>query len=429
MMRRVSLALALLSSLCAAGEAPATPEQAWGMASALRSATVPYATTHDDPLLNSYVLLLYLETPHLYLDGTEGGIRLYRDHHWEAALYGAMHFVDMPRHDAHYFNDDTADLGVTAGYRAGRFHTDLLLLSDPAWRLHAKLRLGAEWKRGPWSWRPYAAIEYKSAAYNRCYFGRNRVRLGADAGAEAGIRTRLYVTENIALLADAGGRYLGPAAAASDTTDSAFQGELYLGAGIFGGVKRPRVPFRPSGYLRFAYGSATRSSFSETVSGKGTAEFHGQHMVSLFYGLPLSDTLFGAGIRSYFTPGFVHHFASGPQASTQEYAAAFKFYYRPSGRWLRSGFGCGLSYINHPTYVEHYINTKDGYDHTSRLMNFLDISFDFELKQLFGKKGERFWFGYGLHHRSGVFRSAHQYGQIKGGSNYNTLYLQYHFTE
>ena len=37
------------------------------------------------------------------------------------------------------------------------------------------------------------------------------------------------------------------------------------------------------------------------------------------------------------------------------------------------------------------------------------------------------WLGYSLHHRSGIFGTSSMFGRIKGGSNYNTISLQYHF--
>jgi len=37
------------------------------------------------------------------------------------------------------------------------------------------------------------------------------------------------------------------------------------------------------------------------------------------------------------------------------------------------------------------------------------------------------YFGIGVHHRSSIFESNSQFGRIKGGSNYNSVYLQYHF--
>ncbi|UFS62357.1 MipA/OmpV family protein [Sulfurimonas sp. HSL-3221] len=423
------MAILLLVLLFCARGAEEHANASWGMASVLRSATIPYATTQNDSLLNSYVLLLYLDTPYLFLNGTEAGIPFCGRGRWSVAAYGAIHFVDMPRHDPNTFSDDTADLGVMARYRTGKWHADLLLLSDPAWRSHAKLRVGTVLERGAWSWRPYAAAEIKSAEYNSAYYGQKLVRVGADAAAEAGINTRWYLTDDIALIADAKLRYLGGEAAEAPTTDSAWQSELTLGAGIFQNTQRTRHGFDPKGYLRVAFGEATPSSFSENLLGEGVRDKHGLYLLSLFYGLPLSKRLFGAPIRTYFAPGFVHHFANDLQPPAQEYVGAFKFYYRPPHWWLRFGFGTGLSYITRTTYIERSINAKDGYDHTSHLLQYLDFSFDFELCRLFGSGWKALWFGYALHHRSGVFESAHQYGQIKGGSNYNTFYLQLHFGE
>lgn len=64
----------------------------------------------------------------------------------------------------------------------------------------------------------------------------------------------------------------------------------------------------------------------------------------------------------------------------------------------------------------------------SNLMNYLDISFDFNIGDMVGKpEWDHLWVGYGLHHRSSIFEKASQFGRIKGGSNYNTIYLQYDF--
>jgi outer membrane protein len=64
----------------------------------------------------------------------------------------------------------------------------------------------------------------------------------------------------------------------------------------------------------------------------------------------------------------------------------------------------------------------------SNLLNFIDVSIDFSVGDLFGANKLRdLWFGYSLHHRSAIFETSSAFGRIKGGSNYNTLYLQYHF--
>jgi MipA family protein len=426
MKRAIALIFVLFVGVYAAEQHKQQPDYFWGLGSTLRSASVPYVGA-DDPRIDSYVLLLYLDSPYLFLNGTEGGIKLYDDASWQVALYGAMHFVDMPRHDGNYFTDDTADLGLMLRRKDGRLHTDLLLLSDPAWRFHANLRTGANFSDGMLQWHPYASVGYDSAAYNTYYYGYGLVPIGADAVAEAGIDTRLYLTDDIALIGNAKVQYIGANSAAAVTTDSAYQNEIYLGAGIFQNPEHPSHTFRPKGYVRIGFGEATPSSFSENILGEGARDLHGLYMLSFTYGLPLSKRLFGADIHTYFTPGFVHHFANSLQPPAQEYVAAIKFFYKPPQWWLRFGFGTGISYITRTTYIERYINTKDGYDHTSHLMQNVDISFDFSLSHLFGDAWRNTWFGYALHHRSGVFESAHQYGQIKGGSNYNVLYLQFHF--
>lgn len=400
----------------------------WGIASAFRSATVPYVTSNNDRLLNGYVLLPYLETPYVYLNGTEGGLRLFSNPHWELAAYGAAHFVDVPRHDTHYFSDDTLDLGASLSYHTHAWRVDLQLMSDPAWRPYAALRLRAPMQRGAWHLEPWTAVRYKSSEFNHYYYGMDTENIQADIGADLGLKGRWDVAKDFSLIGETKLRYLGNEVAQASTIETPIQTEVFLGAGIFQDTKPSEKHWEPSGYLRVAFGEATPSSFSENVTGAGARDLHRLYMLGVFYGLPLSKSLFGVPIHSYFSPGFAHHFASdGYQGTAQEFILAYKMYYRPQSWWLRFGFGTGISYITEPTYIEKYIQAKDGYDHTSHYMQNLDFSLDFELKHLLGGAFNALWFGYALHHRSGVFESGHQYGQIKGGSNYNTLYLQYHF--
>lgn len=416
----------LISTMLRAAEST----YAWGLGSAFRSATIPYATSQNDPLLNGYLLLPYLDTPYFYLDGTEGGLRLYSDAHWEFGAYGTVHFVDVPRHDTNYFSDDTADLGASLSYKTPDWRADLQLMSDPAWRPYAALRLRAPMQLGAWHLEPWTALRYKSSEFNRYYFGMDIENVSADIGADVGLKSRWDVAEDFSLIGEANLRYLGDEVARASTIETPMQAEVFLGAGIFQNAEPSKKRWEPSGYFRFAFGEATPSSFSENVTGEGARDLHRIYMLSVFYGLPLSKSLFGAPIHSYFSPGFAHHFArDGHQGTAQEYILAYKMYYRPESWWLRFGFGTGISYITEPTYIEKYIQAKDGYDHTSHYMQNLDFSFDFELRHLFGNAFRALWFGYALHHRSGVFESGHQYGQIKGGSNYNTLYVQYHFEE
>ena len=61
-------------------------------------------------------------------------------------------------------------------------------------------------------------------------------------------------------------------------------------------------------------------------------------------------------------------------------------------------------------------------------MNYIDIKLDFNLGDTFAVTAMNdLYFGVGIHHRSSIFESSSAFGRIKGGSNYNSLYLQYHF--
>jgi outer membrane protein len=63
----------------------------------------------------------------------------------------------------------------------------------------------------------------------------------------------------------------------------------------------------------------------------------------------------------------------------------------------------------------------------SHLLNYLDFSLDVHLGDIFGKNLNRLWLGYSIHHRSAIFETSSRFGRIKGGSNYSSVYLQFHY--
>ena len=70
---------------------------------------------------------------------------------------------------------------------------------------------------------------------------------------------------------------------------------------------------------------------------------------------------------------------------------------------------------------------RKGY-RASNLMNFIDFTVDLSLGDLTGIRSlHDTFFGIGVHHRSSIFETSSAFGRIKGGSNYNALYLQYHW--
>lgn len=93
----------------------------------------------------------------------------------------------------------------------------------------------------------------------------------------------------------------------------------------------------------------------------------------------------------------------------------------------RFGVAEGLSYIDSVSYIEATEIYQDG-DEPSRLLNYLDFSFDINAGKLFSQPDwEHIRIGYTMHHRSGLFKASPQFERLKGGSNYNMIYLQYEF--
>jgi outer membrane protein len=199
---------------------------------------------------------------------------------------------------------------------------------------------------------------------------------------------------------------------------------------------------------------------------EGDSEGDSQHnqITSLFYGLPVADSLFGIEeIDLYMTLGYVYHHGSSPSEQTlkvgqgintvkdsdekgnsctgtspctitydrqpsNEYVLGLKAYYNfywPA-HW-RFGFAEGISYIDKVSNIEQKEMDRKGY-RSSKLMNYLDVTVDVSLGDTFNyQEMKNLYLGAGIHHRSSIFESNSAFGRIKGGSNYNSVYLQYHF--
>lgn len=92
---------------------------------------------------------------------------------------------------------------------------------------------------------------------------------------------------------------------------------------------------------------------------------------------------------------------------------------------LRYGIAEGVSYAGSVPYVEAQEAILEG-DNQSRFLNYMEMSFDFDVGKLIGVKDfEQLYFGYLIKHRSGMWGT---YGGVTdGGSNYNCVYLEKNF--
>ena len=402
-------------------------EQDWGVGAAVRSARIPYAT--DDKTVSSFVPLLYFENEYFYLHGIESGIKLYESDDWRFSFISRSHFVDILKEYQNALQVDTTDVGFQARYKMKDEHfIDVEAMNDLHGRLFSVARYSAKFENGSLEYKPYAQLQWNTDKYNRYYYGLNQESLDSDIETTVGVDARYHVISNLYLLGKLEGTYLGKEARKSPFVEDDLTYELFLGFGFFNDrTKEEKEVLDTKPYFRIAHGWATPSNISEIIRGNTEKDPYNNQLTSLFYGYPLTNELFTLPIDVYLTPGFVYHHSSEVQNTLQEYVIAIKAYYTFQFPWkVRFGVAEGLSYVSDITYIEESEMERKGYK-PSKLLNYLDFSLDLHLGDMFGEKLDDVWLGYSIHHRSAIFESSSRFGRIKGGSNYNSVYVQWSF--
>ncbi|UTA47276.1 MipA/OmpV family protein [Simiduia sp. 21SJ11W-1] len=151
-------------------------------------------------------------------------------------------------------------------------------------------------------------------------------------------------------------------------------------------------------------------------------------MVSAFLSKKISNEAWNLPIDVHLTGGLVRHFERGGQSDFNEYVVALKGYFNrfPWSHIIetRVGFGYGFSYGEQVPWQEtENVLRKNLND--SRMLQYLDYSWDVNLGDLFNNESAKYCYGgYSIHHRSGIFGQTDVYNRVDGGSNWNTFYVQ-----
>jgi len=406
-------------------------EQTWGIGVLVRNAEIPFNTEADN--VTSFVPMMFYQGETFFIRGIEGGAHLYQQSDWQVNAMARMRFFDIPAEFQNAVQGDTLDLGIQWRKTTEKnSFIDLELFSDLEGNPYGNVSKSWYFQHNSWEFMPKVSARYKSASFNSRYFALEHLtdqRIGAGFDVNANIEARYHVASNFYLLGSVGATVLDSNAYEADIVDRRWQSEAYLGFAFFNDItKAKNTDLKNHGYLRVAHGWATPSNMGDIFRGDTVKDEYNNQLTSLFYGLPLTDELFSLPLDIYLTTGFVWHRESEVQDSEQEYVLAIKAYYTIPWpvRW-RIGVAEGLSYVSDVTYIERTEMEEKGY-RPSELMNYIDVSFDINLGDIFNINAlNETWLGYSLHHRSSIFESASQFGRIKGGSNYNTVYLQFDF--
>ncbi|WP_019613637.1 MipA/OmpV family protein [Psychromonas ossibalaenae] len=404
------------------------PVHEWGIAVGLRNAHIPFVT--DDDVVTDFVPKLFYEGEHLYLRGEYGGLRFYQQDDYNFSVLGRYRYFDFPAQYQNEFQGTKIDFGLQFEYLfAPNFPLQIELMSDNDGRTYLNNHLRYALKAGSWDIDLGTTFRYKSTEFNNTYYGLGLEDIGSDYDLKVGTQLRYHVVSNLYLMGEANLTRLGHNTYHNPLIASPTQADLFLGFGFFNDKSNPQPLTLPDNhYLRWSFGWATPSNIGEIIRFNSEKDEYNNRLTSLFYGFPLSETLFSLPIELYLTGGYAFHLESEVQDPISEYVVAIKAYYTftwPT-RW-RFGFAEGLSYVSDLTYIEKTEMENKEYN-GSQLLNYLDFSLDVNLGDLFNEPAmDKLWLGYAIHHRSAIFETSSLFGRIKGGSNYNTVYLQWHF--
>lgn len=406
-------------------------EKDWGLAFLMRHADIAFNT--EDEQVSSVVPMIYYEGSTFFMRGIEGGAHLYQQDDWQINAIGRMRFFDIPQEYQNAVQGDSVDFGFQ--WRKKYSENGFVVadvMSDLDGRLYSNLTGEWRFRYGDFDFKPSVTATLKSADFNSRYYALD-VLTGEsiNAGVEfnAKVETRYHVTSNFYLLGSIGVTALDNQAYDSFAIADRYSTEAYFGFGLSNDDSKPRSQSLDTlGYVRVAHGWATPSDLGNIIRGDIEKDEFNNQMTSVFFGVPLTDSLFSLPISVYLTPGAVWHWSSDVQDSEQEYILAVKAYYNFNWpiRW-RIGAAEGLSYVSDVTYIERKEMIDKGY-RPSKLMNYLDVSLDFNLGDLINTPSLKdTWLGYSIHHRSSIFESSSVFGRIKGGSNYYSFYVQMDF--
>lgn len=404
----------------------------WGIAVGFRNAEIPFNS--DERKVSDFMALLYLNGEVGYLEGMEGGFYLYEDSDDRISLMTRYRFFDIPSEFQNEIQGGEFDFGFQ--YRTkhnNSWFSDFEILSDSDGNAHAHAKTSYYIQDKWWEVRPTLAVDWRSSGFNNRYYGFDLFDLGTGFGVTAGIEGRAHIWRNFYALARIEGNWVDSNTADNPAMGQQTQLNTFLGIAFFPTPQERSQPYVPASehtqYIRVAHGVGTFANMSDIMLGwDWEPDPYNNKLTSVFYGRELTDDLFGIDLELYLHLGGVYHHSSEVQDTIGEGVVSFKFYYEidwPT-RW-RIGFAEGISYASEVTYIE---QTKmEDYEYRpSKLMNYLDVSIDVNMGDLLGTPDlEPLWVGWSLHHRSGIFEWSSAFSRIRGGSNYNTLYMQWEF--
>jgi len=401
-------------------------EQDWGLGFTFRTANIPFAT--EQKTVATLIPLIMFENRWVYLRETEFGFKFVDNERWRVSAMGRLHFFDIPAEFQNEIQGDRADWGIQLRYKpwSGGM-LDLELLTDRDGHASQHLRLGQQLSRGRLRADVFGDLSYKTRHYNTTFWGLQQDRVEGGLDWTAGANAYFHLISNLYVQGAVVATYLsGPARDAPLVEDDVHL-RAFLGVGFSNDrLRAEERTITNRSYWRVAQTWGTPSALADHPFSTEPDSL-GSKLTTVFYGLPLTDRLFGLPIDLYLHTGAGLHWRSDFQEPSVEIVAGIKLLYTVPLPWrIRVGFAEGVSFVNRvPALETENLGQKDF--QPSEYLNYLDPSIELNLGDVIPWDPlEDLWLGYYIHHRSAIFKTAQQFGRIKGGSNYPGVTLTWH---
>ena len=421
-------------SIFSAEEDTRNEPEDWGVGLGFRNAQIPYEA--DQTSVSDVAPLFFFKGERLTIHGLSAGYRFYDFNEKNSiSVVTKYRFFDIPKEFQNNIRGSSFDFGFEYAYLAKKdYKLSASLLFDGSMRSYGLFDLSKNFTFGSLSIKPNAYVEVRSADFNNVYFGLSVDKPGFGFSVGGGAEFKYHVWSNFHLLGHVDYKNYDRQTEKISTMKKGHQVETFIGFGFMkdkklnkdGKVSERKL--KSKNYFRLGYANATPSNISEIIRFHTRKDQFENSLTSFSYGHALSDTLFTLPVQVYLQPMYTRHHQSEVQDRAEEYGLVVKAYVPIKWPFLwRIGVGEGISYVNTVTYIEQTEMDNKGY-RESKMMNFLDITVDFNLGSLFRTKTlESSWIGAMIHHRSSIFESSSMFGRIKGGSNYVGVFYLHDF--
>jgi outer membrane protein len=341
--------------------------------------------------------------------------------------------------------DSSLDMGVSYSIRQpwGQLKAEVLSdVNSTHQGTEARLGYSKDWRSGAWTWRPSVSVAWRSAQLNNYYYGvraseatTTRAAYEAGAGFEArvGLQTTYELSQHWSLLSGVSATLLSSNVSNSPIVKHRVLPSVYVGAVYdFDSHEREWVGASTPTHFKLLYGKATEDGCHMlkiiTAQCMSTAKVNPTSISAVQIGRPFIQNFQGLPIDIVGYVGLAHHNDNGLQANGLQVDLFMKAYYA-GFPWqdrvkTRLGLGMGVSLAQRVPYVEVSSQAANG-EQTSRLLHHLDPTIDVSLGDLIGSRPLKdTYVGFGVSHRSGIFKSSRLLGNVTGGSNYIYSYIE-----